>query len=40
MQHNQQDAIVDEAKALNRLDINLLPYLLHIKRKRLGSLRC
>lgn len=41
MQHNQQDAIVDEIKELNRLDINLLrPYLSHIKQKQLGSLRC
>jgi hypothetical protein len=41
MQHNQQEAIVDEIKALNRLDINLLrPYLLYTKQKQLGALRC
>ena len=41
MQHNQQEAIVDEIKALNRLDINILrPYLLAIKKKRLGVLHC
>jgi hypothetical protein len=41
MQHSQQEAIVDEIKALNRLDVNLLrPYLLIVKEKRLGFLHC